>query len=114
MWRTLSRANRKVADGAAKLPLFADDLAVRFDRPAIAFKKLDLFIDTLEVQVAKLTIRNLASINIVMEINQLGERLSRCSQLKHIDFEQCVYLAMFFSIFSNFKIIFGPNCSFKS
>ena len=48
VWRTLSRADRKVADDTATLPSVADHVLLRFNvkRPELALKKLDFFIDT--------------------------------------------------------------------
>merc|ERR1719487_1803894 len=35
---------------------------------------------------------NLASTNVVLEINHLGERLGKCPLLGRVDFAECVYL----------------------
>ena len=122
LWRQLSKANRTLADGAAKLPSVADHLFLSMNYAGRALKKFAFFIDNLKVDVKKLTIVTDKNLSFALTADHLekcpqlqsftltvreglrrssphlfsaetaAELVAKCAQLQTVNFEKCTDL----------------------
>ena len=91
--RTLSRTGRAVSDAASKSDGAADHvfLDLQLNSAAAAYKKLDFFVESLEVKIAKLTIKHglarQASSGLFLQgvISVCRQCVAKCSHLQSID-----------------------------
>ena len=107
-FRTLSKADRRAVDGAAKFPAVADHVILRFRRgvlPRAVWKKLQFYIHALKIPVKHLTINGTAYMfpddlssndlsGATVDVREVPELtlsalLRNCPQLQSVNFQGC-------------------------
>ena len=87
-WRTLSRPDKELSDRTAKLPSIADHVCLRFISTPSAYRKLDFYIQALNVPVKKLTITD-GNTNCSDFTNSLADHMVLCPNLESVSFYRC-------------------------